>query len=372
MAKLNLGKDLYVHGRIGWRGLSKEEYLKNGFYRIINATSLMDGYVDWNNCGYITKERYEESTEIMLQENDILISKDGTLGKIGYVKNMKYPCTVASGIFVVRNTKKDILNFDYLYHILKSSIFKDFIARNKAIGSTISHLYQRDLENFEIELPDIKVQEKIANVLNCLDEKIKINNMIVEKLQKILLTEFSHMFISIDDKDIIYLGQIADLYQPKTISGNQLIYDGKYYVYGANGIIGKYDQYNHSENQIAVACRGASCGSVTMTLPFSWITGNAMVVSPLKSFPYKEFIYYMLVIKSVSYLNTGSAQPQLTRENLQNYSFKIKNRDLINSFEGKAVIFRKKIISIEMENNKLLSIREWLLPILMNGQVLVD
>lgn len=127
MSKFNLGNDIYIKGRIGWRGLSKDEYLEKGKYKIINATALMDGYIDWDNCGFISKERYEESDEIILQENDILISKDGTLGKVGYVKNLTMLCTVASGIFLLRNTIPDKLNFDYLYHILKSNIFKDFI-----------------------------------------------------------------------------------------------------------------------------------------------------------------------------------------------------------------------------------------------------
>lgn len=178
----NLGNDLYIHGRIGWRGLSKDEYLEKSNYRIINATALMDGYVDWDNCGFISKERYDESSEIKLEEGDILISKDGTLGKIGYVKNMVGDCTVASGIFVLRNTIPDKLDFDYLYHILKSNIFKDFIRRNKAQGSTIPHLYQRDLENFELELPPIDKQHIIAHVLNTLDEKIRINNKINDNL----------------------------------------------------------------------------------------------------------------------------------------------------------------------------------------------
>ena len=176
--KINLGKDLYIKGRIGWKGLSKDEYLESSEYRIINATALKDGYVDWENCGYITKERYDESEEIQLKENDILISKDGTLGKIGYVKNINSFCTVASGIFVVRNLIPDKLDFDYLYHVLKSNIFKDFIRRNKAEGSTINHLYQRDLENFELEVPDIAMQRKIAKVLNDLDKKIANNNKI--------------------------------------------------------------------------------------------------------------------------------------------------------------------------------------------------
>ena len=81
-SKLNLGNDLYIKGRIGWRGLSKDEYLDNGDYKIINATALMDGYVDWSNCGYISKERYEESNEIMLQEGDILVSKGVSFNNI--------------------------------------------------------------------------------------------------------------------------------------------------------------------------------------------------------------------------------------------------------------------------------------------------
>ena len=182
MSKFNLGSDTYIKGRIGWRGLNKNEYLEKSDYRIINATALMDGFVDWNNCGYISKERYEESEEIMLQENDILISKDGTLGKIGYVKNLDKPCTVASGVFVLRNIKPNIINFDYLYHILKSNVFKNFIKCNKAEGSTINHLYQRDLVNFELDLPALNVQTKIANILNNIDDRILNNNQINNNL----------------------------------------------------------------------------------------------------------------------------------------------------------------------------------------------
>ena len=55
MYKLNLGNDLYVKGRIGWKGLNKNEYLSRGDYRIINATSLQDKLINWDICGFITK-----------------------------------------------------------------------------------------------------------------------------------------------------------------------------------------------------------------------------------------------------------------------------------------------------------------------------
>jgi type I restriction enzyme S subunit len=182
--RLNWSKDLYIKGRIGWKGLSKDEYLTTGEYRIINATALMDGYIDWNNCGYISKERYYESEEIMLQNGDILISKDGTLGKIGYVKNIPFKCSVASGIFVVRNLIPDKLDFDYLYHLLKSSVFKEYVNKKKTDGSTINHLYQSDLEKFVIDIPDIKEQKKISKLLNHIDKKIENNKIMNKNIDK--------------------------------------------------------------------------------------------------------------------------------------------------------------------------------------------
>lgn len=201
MNKVNVGNDLYLKGRIGWRGLSKDEYLDHSSYRIINATALLDNKINWNNCGYISKERFDESEEIILQEDDILISKDGTLGKIGFVKDKPENATVASGIFVLRNTKQDILDTTYLYHFLKSNIFKDFIKRNKADGSTINHLYQRDLARLDLDLPSLKEQQNIGYILSTIDEKIETNNKINEKLESLAKTLYDYWFVQFDFPD---------------------------------------------------------------------------------------------------------------------------------------------------------------------------
>ena len=168
------------------------------------------------------------------------------------------------------------------------------------------------------------------------------------------------------------LDQVAELYQPKTISGNELINNGRYFVYGANGIIGKYDKYNHLESQIAVACRGASCGSLTMTLPKSWITGNAMIVNPTPQFPYKEYLYYTLCKKNIAYLCSGSAQPQLTRENMNIYTLTIPPVFMLENFEHEASSIRKKVIANELENIKIIQLSDWILPMLMNGQATIN
>ena len=121
---------------------------------------------------------------------------------------------------------------------------------------------------------------------------------------------------------ITSLGESCKMYQPQTISKKKMNDNGKYFVYGANGIIGKYDKYNHSEPQLLVTCRGATCGSVNISQPFSWINGNAMVIQPdtnILSLNYMEHLFRGGI--SLSKAITGSAQPQITRQSLSSIKF---------------------------------------------------
>jgi type I restriction enzyme S subunit len=108
------------------------------------------------------------------------------------------------------------------------------------------------------------------------------------------------------------------MYQPATISTKEMIPNGKYPVYGANGKIGRYDKYNHEDPQLLITCRGATCGSVNISEEFSWINGNAMVVQPDPKIATLEYIKYAFLggidVKSSI---TGSAQPQITRTTLE-------------------------------------------------------
>lgn len=113
------------------------------------------------------------------------------------------------------------------------------------------------------------------------------------------------------------LGKICKLYQPKTISSKDLVPNGKYDVWGANGIIGKYNDFNHENSEAVVTCRGNTCGTVNYTTPKSWITGNAMVISPLDSQEIdKKYLFEILKGIDLSGTITGKAQPQITRTTL--------------------------------------------------------
>jgi len=106
---------------------------------------------------------------------------------------------------------------------------------------------------------------------------------------------------------------VCDLYQPVTLSSSELSMTGEHLVYGANGIIGSHNEYNHEDSEVAVTCRGATCGEVTITQPKSWITGNAMVVKPKTSKLRKDFIFHYFKNHGLKSVISGSAQPQITR-----------------------------------------------------------
>lgn len=181
---VHLGDYLYIKGRIGWKGLKKSEYLDHSDYRIINGESLTSSGIDWNKAGYISKERYEESPEIMLQIGDILLSKDGTIGKIGYVDRLDSPTSIASGIFVIRNTKPDIISTSFIYYLLKSSIFKAFVS-GRTEGSVIPHLYQKDLMEFEFPLPSKTDMENFDDLIEPQFKMLLANQVENEYLAKV-------------------------------------------------------------------------------------------------------------------------------------------------------------------------------------------
>lgn len=117
--------------------------------------------------------------------------------------------------------------------------------------------------------------------------------------------------------EIKKLGEVCKLYQPKTISQQEMVIGARYDVYGANGIIGKFDKYNHEFSELLMTCRGATCGTLNISKPFSWINGNAMVVHPKQSEDIIiTFLHYQLDAIDLKDIITGAAQPQITRQTL--------------------------------------------------------
>ncbi|MCS2765269.1 restriction endonuclease subunit S [Bacteroides thetaiotaomicron] len=151
----------------------------------------------------------------------------------------------------------------------------------------------------------------------------------------------------------VYLSEIAQIYQPQTISSTELTEDG-FLVYGANGIIGKYKDYNHETEQICITCRGNTCGMVNYTKPMSWITGNAMVINTDKyqDKVCKRYLYHYLSAYNFNSIISGSGQPQIVRTPLEKLKITLPT---ISEQKQKAIIFDKIQDKIDI-NHKVLNL----------------
>ena len=186
-----------------------------------------------------------------------------------------------------------------------------------AQGVSVVHLYGEHLKGVKTINPCLEEQKKIAKLLSLLDERIVTQNKIIDKLQS-LIKGLRVGLMQIENGNIVHLGEIAQIYQPQTISSTELTEDG-FLVYGANGIIGKYKQYNHKTEQICITCRGNTCGMVNYTKPMSWITGNAMVINTdeHQNKVCKRYLYHYLSAYNFNSLISGSGQPQIVRTPLE-------------------------------------------------------
>lgn len=367
-------------------------YDENGTVYFINGNNLVNGKIQINaNTLKITEE---EANKIKrdLNEKTLLLSINGTLGNIALYNHEKITLGKSACFLNVKEEKDKI----FLKYVLSTKEFKKYM-QLVATGSTIKNLAPSQVANYEFELKDNVDKYKVSNLLSSIDNKIENNNKINAELESLAKTIYDYWFLQFEfpneegkpykssggkmvwNKElkreipegwaVKKLNSIANLYQPEILPSNLMKEDGKYFVYGANGIVGRYNKFNHEHPEIAICCRGASCGNYLMTLPKSWITGNSMVVTPKDSSVTKEYLYHSLRYIDIKRYVTGSAQPQITRSNLDGIKVVIPPFKSLEHFSNKAEKIRNELIKNINENNELSSLRDFLLPRLMNGQV---
>ena len=166
-----LGDSALLKARIGWQGLTTAEYLSSGNYFLVTGTEFDSGYIAWNNCHFVDEKRYKQDKYIQLRPRDILVTKDGTIGKVALVTDLPGQATLNSGIFVIRPLD-NAFNPEFFYYLLCSQVFSEFLGQ-LAAGSTINHLYQKDFVSFSYQKPPtIEEQAAIANILNGIDSEL--------------------------------------------------------------------------------------------------------------------------------------------------------------------------------------------------------
>ena len=273
------------------KNIKADSIFESGEYPIYGGNGLR---------GYTSSYNHEGSY--------VLIGRQGAL--CGNVRSVYGKTYITEHAIAVAGNEKSNTNFlHYLFLKMNLGQYSDQSAQP---GLAVNKLLK-----LKVALPIISEQAKIAKLLSLLDERIATQNKIIDKLQS-LIKGLRVRLIQIENGNIVHLGEIARIYQPQTISSTELTEDG-FLVYGANGIIGKYKEYNHKTEQICITCRGNTCGMVNYSKPMSWITGNAMVINTdeHQNKVCKRYLYHYLSAYNFNSLISGSGQPQIVRTPLE-------------------------------------------------------
>ena len=261
-----------------------------------------------------SRTELESSSLVKSKANDVIIPCSGeTAIDISTARCVPFNNILLGGDLNIIRLKHDDGGF-FAYQL--NGARKKDIAR-VAQGVSVVHLYGENLKHIRVYHPAIEEQKKITRLLSLMDERIATQNKIIEKYES-LIKGLRVCCMQRVYGNNVHLSEIAQIYQPQTISSTELTEDG-FLVYGANGIIGKYKDYNHETEQICITCRGNTCGIVNYTKPMSWITGNAMVINTDKyqDKVYKRYLYHFLTAYNFNSIISGSGQPQIVRTPLE-------------------------------------------------------
>ena len=311
---------------------------------------LADGTINYDSIRGKVEATEREIENFSVEKGDILFQRSSeTLEDVGRANVYMDNRTAVYGGFVIRGRKIGDYNPLFFKYLLSTPLARKRTCRMGA-GAQHFNIGQGGLSKISLCFPLMEEQNKIARLLSLIDERIATQNKIIDKLQS-LIKGLRVCCMQRNGSNNVYLSEIAQIYQPQTISSAELTEDG-FLVYGANGIIGKYKDYNHKTEQICITCRGNTCGMVNYTKPMSWITGNAMVINTDKyqDKVYKKYLYHYLSAYNFNSIISGSGQPQIVRTPLGKLKITLPT---ISEQKQKAMILDKIQDKIDINHNVL-------------------
>lgn len=372
------------------------DYVQQGipFYRSKEVIELSSGK-NISEQLFISSEKYSEikSKFPVPQENDVLITAVGTIGEILVVKNPNFYFKDGNLIWL-RNINFEIIDIDYLYYFLKSDLFQKTIKYNN-IGAVQKALTIDFLKTVKITLPSLDNQRKLISILKSIDKKLKNNNQINQELEAMAKTLYDYWFVQFDFPDqngkpykssggkMVYnpelkreipegwgVEKLSHFLTIKNGKDHKHLQDGKFAVYGSGGIMRMVTDYLYSGESILFPRKGTLNNVMYVNEKF-W-TVDTMFYSEVNKNNSALYVFYSVKDIDFNKLNTGTGVPSMTSSILYDLNIIVPEENILEKFN---TIVKQNYETIKLnsiQNQELTQLRDWLLPMLMNGQVKVE
>lgn len=405
--EVRLGDVCEIYGRIGFRGYTTNDLVdtpKEGAISL-SPKNIINGELNLDQCTYIKWDKYYESPEIMINPNEIIITKTGSsVGRTTFVRRVDHPMTLNPQLVVLKNISE---NAEFLSYYIKSALFQS-VLKSIVVGSAIPTLSQKNLANLKINVPkEVDDQRRIASILSSLDRKIELNNKINADLEEMAQAIFKNRFVDFEpfkdgkfvDSELGMIpegwkvGRADDFYQinigktpprkeHKWFSTNPA---DKIWVSIANmgnsGIfISDSSEYLTKEavdrHNIIMVPRNTILLSFKLTVGRVAIadkeltTNEAIARFILSDDKYMEYLY--LYLKNFDYNSLGSTSSIATAVNsktIKGMQMLQPSDKIIDAFHIQVNPIFEKIRSLTKENSRLSLLRDTLLPRLMSGEL---
>lgn len=257
----------------------------------------------------------------------------------------------------------------YVYYYLQSSYDE---LSNLACGAAQQNLSIGVISDFPILIPSLDEQKRIAGVLSSLDDKIDLLHRENATLEALAETLFRHYFIENPNPEWKEgkLGELISISSGKGLKRTDFVDDGLYPVLGANGEIGRVDEYLVGEGEkVIYTGRVGTLGNIfRIEGERVWLSDNTLVIKPLKYFNY---VYFLLKQANLQDYDVGSTQPLIRQSDVIDIDVVIPNIDSIETFERETAQLLMKIKSNQQQILSLASQRDTLLPRMLSGEVKV-
>ena len=389
-------------------------YDEDGEYYFINGNNLVNGRIEVSNKDKKVSKPEFEKYKKTLNDRTILVSINGTLGNVAFYNNEKIVLGKSACYFNLL----DSVDKYYVRYVLESDLFKKYI-NTFATGSIIKNISLKQMRDFEFRLPPLHIQKKLSYVLSTLDEKIALNNQINATLEQMAKTLYDYWFVQFDFPD--------DNGKPYKTSGGEMVYNEtlkreipkgwkvkklleiaktgsggtpkstvkEYYQNGTipwinsgevnNSIIVQTSNFITDlglkessaklfpKNTILLAMYGATAGKASL-LTFEATTNQAICAIMPNDEKYLIFLRTELeqMYNYLVNLSSGSARDNLSQDKIKELQISIPTDKLLEKFHLVTQTIYEKIVMKSKENSELIKVRDWLLPMLMNGQVTVQ